>query len=219
MWGGLLVGDSPVCPRRRGSGQPRGHVAHGLGRTPAGSPGASVVAPPAGVSQAGWSSPCPARCPEGELGERPNPNPEGTEPGSHQDPHTCPTCPLPRGSPSSPRLSRQVWAQTLSFGRPTQRHFPFPGPPVHPARVGHSRTPHSGGLPPSWPYFPRLGGLGAGGGGECQPGLRATGPRPQLPSTGGCHSATEQPGTGHRAPARPPCAPLPALGRGWWLCG
>lgn len=145
MRGGLLVGDSPVCPRPRGSGQPRGHVAHGLGRTPAGSPGASVVAPPAGVSQAGWSSPCPARCPEGDLGERPNPNPGGTEPGSHQDPHTCPTCPLPRGSPSSPRLSRQVWAQTLSFGRPTQRHLPFPGPPGSPRSGGTQPNPTFGG--------------------------------------------------------------------------
>lgn len=85
----------------------------------------------------------------------------------------------------------------------------LPGSPLlHSRSGGRELNPKFGWLPPSWPCFPWLRRLGAGGGGECQQCPLDTGPRQQLPSTGGCHSATEQPGTG--AP-NPPCAPL--LGR------
>lgn len=78
-------------------------------------------------------------------------NPWGTEPGSHRDlalPLACPTCPLPPGNPQHPvPVPQQVWAETLSFGRPTQRHVPFRDPPWRAAgRVGEGRTPHSGGF-------------------------------------------------------------------------
>lgn len=120
--------------------------------------------------------------------------------------------PFAPGKPQHPvPVPQQVWAETLSFGRPTQRHVRSWGPPLsHSGWAGRELHPKFRGVPPSWPCFPRLGGLGAGGGGGCQPGPLDTGPRQQLPSTGGCHSAAEQPGTGTPNPCLTPvCPPAP----------
>lgn len=124
VWGELLVRDTPVVSPSLGPGWcPVAPGARGRRALPdpRGQPGCSVVAPPAGASRAGWIS---------ALGEQPRPNPGARSRDPPQDPalpRTCPTCPLPRGSPGTPCRARQVWAQTLSFG---PRHVPSRGPPV-----------------------------------------------------------------------------------------
>lgn len=133
---------------------------------------------------------------------------------------------IPPGSGAASRLSHLPFAPgeapapracaTAGVGRDLELWPPntaarsLPGSPLAHSRPG-GREPNSTfrGLPPSWPCFPWLRGLGAGGGGECQPGLLDTGPRTQLPSTGGCHSAAEQPGTGTANPRLTPVCPLP----------
>lgn len=82
MWGELLVRDSPVSPHPWGRirvRQPRLRAAPwARGRRALldtrGQPRCSTVALPAGVSQAGWITRCPCRCPARGLGEQAGPN-------------------------------------------------------------------------------------------------------------------------------------------------
>lgn len=94
-------------------------------------------------------------------------------------------------------VPRQVWAQTLSFAQ-HQPHVPFRGCPLcHSRRGGREPNPKFGGFPPSWPCFPLPGGLGAGGGGECQPCVRAS----SCPAPGAVTQPRSSRGPSQRAPA------------------
>lgn len=87
-------------------------------------------------SEPGWIGHCPSQRPARDLGEQTSS--QGTEPGSHQD-HLS-HLPFAPGKPQHPvPMPQQVWAETLSFGRTTQRHVPFRGSPFCTAgRVGES---------------------------------------------------------------------------------
>lgn len=222
MWGELLVRDSPVSPHPWGRirvRQPRLRAAPwARGRRALldtrGQPRCSTVALPAGVSQAGWITRCPCRCPARGLGEQAGPNLRAPS----RDPTRIWRCrslvppALCPGEASAPRA-----CATAGVGRDLELWPPnttarslLGSPSVASGWAGRELHPKFRGVPPSWPCFPRLGGLGAGGGGGCQPGPLDTGPRQQLPSTGGCHSAAEQPGTGTPNPCLTPvCPPAP----------
>lgn len=127
-------------------------------------------------------------------------------PGSLVPPALCPgEAPAPRADATA-GVGRDLELWPHNTAARSLPGFPL----LHSRPGGRELNSTFGGFPASWPYFPWLRGLGAGGGGECQPGLLDTGPRPQLPSTGGCHSATEQPGIGRANPRLTPvCPPAP----------